>query len=313
MISLPEKVIVKKQEGNRAVIEVQGCYPGYGMTLGNAIRRVLLSSLSGVAVTGVKIKGVGHEFSTLPHVLEDVVQIVFNLKQLRFKMYTDEPRKVHLRAKGEKKINASLIKTPSDVEIVNKESHIATLTDKKADLDVEIQLEKGMGYVTIEQQKREKLEVGMIAVDAIFIPIRKVNYEVDNMRVGDKTNYNRLTVDIETDGTITPQEAFQKASEILVDHFKLLAESFKKPKKESAEESKNKKAKNKDKDSKKLPIEGMKLSTRTMNALVSLGVKTAGGISRKSKADLSKAEGLGEKGLREIEKALEKLGLGLKE
>lgn len=311
-ITLPSKPIIKKREESRAIIEIQNCWPGYGMTLGNALRRVLLSSLSGAAVTGVKIKGVSHEFSTIKNVLEDVLQIVLNLKQLRFKMHTDGPLKITLSVKGEKEINASFIKTPSDLEIVNKDCHIATLTDKKAELEMEILVERGMGYVPVEQQKKEKLEVGMIAVDAIFTPIRKVNYEVENMRVGDKTNYNRLIIDIETDGTIIPEEAFQKAAEILVEHFKVIAVSLEK--KGAAKKSAKANLKSeKSEDIKKLSVEELKISSRTMNAILGAGIKTVGGLVKKSKEDLLAREGIGGKGVKEIEKALGKIGLSLKE
>lgn len=279
------------------------------MTLGNALRRVLLSSLPGAAVTGVKIKGVSHEFSTINGVFEDVLQIVLNLKQLRFKMHVDEPVKITLSAKGEKEVDASFIKTPSDVEIVNKDCHIAALTDKKAELEMEIQVEKGMGYVPTEQQRKEKLEVGMIAVDAIFTPIRKVNYEVENMRVGDKTNYNRLIIDIETDGTITPEQAFQRAVEILVEHFKVLSVSLEK----KSAVKKAAKTEAEAGDAKKIPIEELKISVRTINALTNASVKTVGGLTKKSREDILALEGMGEKGLKEIERALGKLGLGLKE
>ena len=156
-ILLPNPPKVIKKGENRAIFEIENCYPGYGMTLGNALRRVLLSSLPGAAIVGVKIKGVNHEFSTIPHVLEDVIQIILNLKQIRFKLYTDEPVKLTLKAKGEKEVKASDIKLTSDVEIVNKDAHIATLTDKKAELEMEIEVEKGLGYVPVEQRKKNCL------------------------------------------------------------------------------------------------------------------------------------------------------------
>ncbi len=252
-ILLPNPPKVIKKGENRAIFEIENCYPGYGMTLGNALRRVLLSSLPGAAIVGVKIKGVNHEFSTIPHVLEDVIQIILNLKQIRFKLYTDEPVKLTLKAKGEKEVKASDIKLTSDVEIVNKDAHIATLTDKKAELEMEIEVEKGLGYVPVEQRKKEKLSVGYIAVDAIFSPIKKVNYEIENMRVGDRTDFNRLKVDIETDGSITPEEAFQKAVNILVDCFKVLIEEERIEKKEtpSARAKKSSDSKKKSKTVKK--------------------------------------------------------------
>lgn len=213
--------IIKKKEENRAIFEIENCYPGYGMTLGNAFRRVLLSSLPGAAVTAAKIEGAEHEFSTIPHVLEDVIQIILNLKQIRFKFYAQEPVVLTIEAKGEKKVKASDIKLTSDVEIINKDAHIATLTDKKAKLNMEIEVDSGLGYVPAEQRTKGKLSIGSIAIDAIFCPIKKINYEIENMRVGDRTDFNRLRIDIETDGSISPEEAFQKAAKILVEHFSI--------------------------------------------------------------------------------------------
>jgi DNA-directed RNA polymerase subunit alpha len=220
-ILLPKPPKIIKKGENRAMFEIENCYPGYGMTLGNAFRRALLSSLPGAAVTSVKIKGVDHEFSTIPHVLEDVIQIILNLKQVRFKLYSDGPVILTLRAKGEKKVKASDIKASSDVEVINKDTHIATLTDKKAEIEIEIEVDRGLGYMPVEQRKKEKLTIGSIAVDAIFSPIKRVNYEIENMRVGDRTDFNRLQIDIETDGSISPEDAFEKSARILVNHFSL--------------------------------------------------------------------------------------------
>lgn len=217
LLPKPPKIIEKGE--NKAVFEIENCYPGYGMTLGNAFRRVLLSSLPGAAVTSVKIKGINHEFSTILHVLEDVIQIILNLKQIRFRLHSEEPIVLTLKTKGEKKVKASDIKLTSNIEVINKDAHIATLTDKKAEIDMEIEVSSGLGYVPVEQRKREKLPIGYIAVDAIFSPVRKINYEVENMRVGDRTDFNKLRINIKTDGSITPKEAFQRAVEILVDHF----------------------------------------------------------------------------------------------
>lgn len=235
----PPKTI--KQEKNKASFEIVNCYPGFGMTLGTALRRVLISSLPGAAITSVKIKGVKHEFSTISNVLEDVIQIILNLKQIRFKLHSPGPTSLTLKAKGEKEVKASDIKLNSDIEIMNKNAHIATLTDKKASLEMEINVDSGLGYVSVEQRKKEKLPVGTIAIDAIFSPIRKVNYEIENMRVGDRTDFNRLKINIETDGTITPKEALKKASQILVEHFSILAESTTKSK-QKKEKSKKKTA-----------------------------------------------------------------------
>src|SRR3989344_2764521 len=207
-ISLPKTPkLVKQLSPNKAEFEIDELYPGYGLTLGNALRRVMLSSLPGAAITSVKIKDVNHEFSTVPGVLEDIVEIILNLKQIRFKVHSDEPQTATLKVKGEKAVTGKDIKLPSQVEIMSPNAHIATLTSKNASIEMEIKIEKGLGYSGIESRKTEKQEIGGIAVDAIFTPIRMINYEVEDMRVGDKTNYNRLRFDIETDGTITPQEA----------------------------------------------------------------------------------------------------------
>jgi len=224
-IPLPQKAKIIKKDENRAVFEIDGCYPGYGMTLGNAFRRILLSSLPGAAITSVKIKGVSHEFSTIPHVMEDVIHIILNLKQIRFKVNSPEslPLKIDLKTAGEKEVKAKDIKLTSEIEIINKDAHIATLTDKKAKLEMEIEIQSGLGYVPVEQRKKEKLEIGAIAIDAIFSPIKKINYEIENMRVGDRTDFNRLMIDIETDGSITPEQAFTRAADILVEHFAIFA------------------------------------------------------------------------------------------
>ncbi len=233
-ILLPKPPKITKKSKNRATFEIENCYPGYGMTLGNAIRRVLLSSLPGAAITSVRIEGVNHEFSTIPNVFEDVIQVVLNLKQVRFKLHSKGPVSLSINAKGEKKIKASDIKVTSNVEVINKDAYIATLTSKKAKLDMEIEVDSGLGYAMSEQRKDNKLPAGYIAIDVLFSPIKRVKYKVENMRVGDKTNFNRLKLDIETDGSISPEEAFEKAVKILVDHFSI----FVKEKKEKKEEKK---------------------------------------------------------------------------
>jgi len=229
-IILPKQPKIIKKGNNHSMFEIDGCYPGYGMTLGNVFRRVLLSSLPGSAITTVRIKGASHEFSTLPNVLEDVIHIILNLKKIRFKINSEEflPIKVSLKVNGEKKITSKNIKTGPEIEVINKEIHIATLTSKTAKLEMEIEVDKGLGYVVAEQKGKDKLAIGTIAVDSIFSPIERVNYEVQNMRVGDRTDFNRLRLDIETDGSITPEEAFNKAVNILIDHFKIFIKGKKK-------------------------------------------------------------------------------------
>jgi len=315
-ITLPTKPKITKVSDNQAIFIVEGCYPGYGLTLGNSFRRVLLSSLPGAAVTGVKIKGVKHEFSTIPYVTEDVIQIILNLKQIRFKLHGDQTAKASLKVKGVKEIKAADIKTTAELDIINKEVHIAALTNKKAELEMEITIESGLGYGAVEQRKKEKIEVGQIAIDAIFTPVRKAYYSVENMRVGDRTDYNRLRFNIETDGSISPEEAFKKAAQILVDHFQVFTEVEKKEKKikeESLSLKKSGKAEKKEEDGLgKTKIEDFKMSTRTFNALSGAGIKTAGNLARKNEKDLMEIEGMGAKGVKEVKKALGKLGLILK-
>lgn len=311
-ITLPSKYKTVSSDGNTAVFEVEHLYPGYGTTLGNALRRVLLSSLKGAAVTMVKIKGVNHEFSTVPNVIEDVVEIILNLKQVRFKLDGDEPQHVHIKVKGEKEVTAKDIETPSQVKVINGNAPIASITDKKGELEIEMTIEKGLGYVPVEQRRKEKLEIGAIAVDAIFTPIRKVNYEVENMRVGDRTDFNKLKLTIETDGSIDPESAFNDAVGILVNQFTSItssateAESFMAPEKtESAEAI--------EEDVTKVKIEEMDLSTRTINSLTEGGIKTVGGLTKKTESGLREVEGMGDVGIKEIKKALSKLDLSLKE
>jgi len=320
MLTLPKKPKIIEQKGNEAVFEIEACYPGYGVTLGNAFRRVLLSSLPGAAVTSVKIKGVKHEFSTIPYVVEDVVQIILNLKQIRFKLHTDKPLKFLLKAKGGKEIKAKDIKITSEAEIINKEIHIATLTSKKAELEMEIEVESGLGYLPTEQQKKEKLEINKIAIDAIFSPVRKVNSSIENMRVGGKTNYDRLRINIETDGTITPKDAFLKAAKILVDNFsvftllkeKSAVSNIKKTKKVSLKKKDKNESHLKEVETGKIKIQDLKISSRTVSALNNAGLKTISGLVRKKGEDLKKIEGIGAKGIIEIKRALGKIGLTLK-
>jgi DNA-directed RNA polymerase subunit alpha len=318
MLTLPNKPKIIEQKGNEAVFEIEACYPGYGTTLGNAFRRVLLSSLPGTAVTGVKIKGVQHEFSTIPYVIEDVVQIILNLKQIRFKMHaTDKPVRLTLKAKGEKEVKSKDIKEVSGVEIVNKDIHIATLTNNKAELEMEIEVESGLGYLPTEQQKKGKLEVSKIAVDAIFSPVRKVNSSIENMRVGEKTNYDRLKINIETDGTITPKEAFLKAAQILVNTFNVFTLLKSKPDVNKKKTVVSKKKEKKEPATKKAEviktkIESLKISSRIISVLSNAGIKTVAGLVRKKREDLEKIEGIGSKGIIEIKRALGKTGLTLK-
>jgi DNA-directed RNA polymerase subunit alpha len=221
-ITNPQEVRFTATGDDQGKIEILGCYPGYGPTLGNALRRVLLSSLEGAAIHSVKIKGVAHEFSTIEGVMEDVVQIILHLKQIRFRMDGNENVIVSLKKKGEGVITAGDIKTATGVTVVNPEQKIATITDKKVELEMEIEIDKGLGYVPVESRERDEKQIGVIAIDSVYSPVTRVNYEVENMRVGKKTDYDKITLDIVTDGSITPEEAFHKSASILVEQFTAL-------------------------------------------------------------------------------------------
>lgn len=211
---------------NEARIIIEPCFHGYGTTLGNALRRVLFSSLPGAAVIAVKIKGAAHEFMALEHVQEDVVEILLNLKQLRLRVFSIEPVKLSLEANGEGEVTAAQINVTSDVEIINPDLHIAALTHKNAKLEMEIIVAQGRGYVSVEEKDKKKLDIGTIAINSIFTPVINVGYQVEFMRVGEITNFERLIFTIETDGTLNPVNALIQASEILVDHFNLVLKEF---------------------------------------------------------------------------------------
>ncbi|RLC35158.1 MAG: DNA-directed RNA polymerase subunit alpha [Candidatus Nealsonbacteria bacterium] len=259
MIPLPSSPKIIERKDNQAVFIIEGLYPGYGVTVGNSLRRVLLSSLPGSAITQVKIKGVQHEFSTLSGVKEDVISILLNLKQLRFNLHTEEPQKARLQVKGAKEVKGAHFRLPSQVELANKDIHIATLTQKSAELDIEVLIENGLGYEPAERRKKGKLEIGTIALDAVFTPVRKVSYRVENMRVGERTDFDRLSLELETDGTLTPEEAFKQAAEILINHFSLFKEAFEEPSViKTAENGEEKKEVKKVKKAKKVKKTGKK-------------------------------------------------------
>ena len=211
--------LIRDKDPHKATLVVEPCHPGYGTTVGNALRRVLLSSLPGAAVTAIKIQGVDHEFSTVPHVKEDVVQIILNLKQLRLRVHSAEPVRLTLEAQGEREVTAADIAANTEVEIVDPDFHIAELTNAEAKLSMEIFVRQGRGYVPIEEREGETKEIGVIAIDSVFTPLRAVGYRVEDVRVGQKTNYDKLTLTLETDGTIEPAEAVRQATQILLDHF----------------------------------------------------------------------------------------------
>ena len=240
MIQLPTEPKTISKTGHRAVFEIGPLYPGYGMTIGNTLRRVLMSSLEGAAITSVKIKGVDHEFSAIEGILEDVIEIILNLKKVRFKIFKDEPVLLMLHSKGEGTVTARDIELSADAEIIDPDQHIATITNKKIELEMELTVEKGIGYVPAEQRQKEKLGVGKIAIDGIFTPIKNVNFTVENIRVGQRTDYNKVLLDMETDGSISPEEALKRAAQILVEHFNIV-NNIETPKESTKAETKTKK------------------------------------------------------------------------
>ncbi|PLX22197.1 DNA-directed RNA polymerase subunit alpha [Candidatus Parcubacteria bacterium] len=236
-IALPNKITFKDgDKENVGQVIIEPCFPGYGATIGNSLRRVLLSSLEGAAVVGVKIEGVDHEFMSLSHVKEDILEILMNLKLLRIKVHTDEVVKLELKAVGKKAVKASDIKNDSSVEIVNKDLVIANLTDMSGNLNMEIFVKKGIGYETIEAREGKTNELGYLEIDSIYSPVLNIGYDIENVRVGKMTNWDKLVLNIETDCTISPADAFKKANQILIDQFSALSEEKKDEKKEEAEE-----------------------------------------------------------------------------
>ncbi|MFA6535844.1 MAG: DNA-directed RNA polymerase subunit alpha [Candidatus Paceibacterota bacterium] len=313
-VLLPSKPKIVKEGDNIGVYEIDGLYPGYGHTLGNSLRRIILSSLPGAAVTRVKIEGVSHEFSTMAGIKEDVITILLNLKRLRIKMLTDEPQNLTLKVKGVKEITAADIKFPGQIEILNPELVLAHATEKNAEIEAELFVEKGLGYVSKEVLHKDRVDIGSIAMDAIFTPIRRVNYEVENMRVGDRTDFNRLRIFIETNGTISPKEALEDSISIMISQLKAVVGFKEEEEVVAPAEGEGEAGTKKEPDTEflKTRIETLPLSPRTTNALASANIRTVGGLARKKEKDLQDVEGLGAKGIQEIKKALGDFGITLK-
>jgi len=317
-IILPSKPRAVKEEGSSGTYEIDGLYPGYGHTLGNSLRRIILSSLPGAAVTGIKLNGVEHEFSTVSGIKEDVVTIILNLKRVRFALLSDEPQTLTLSVKGIKKVTAGDIEHPGQVIILNPEQHIATLTEKSAELLIDIKVEKGLGYIPKEVLQKDRVEIGQITLDAIFSPIRRVNYEVENMRVGNRTDFNRLKMHIETDGSLTPREALERSIGIMISQLKAIVgfeeEEVAEETQEEGKPDEEKAAPKRDIDTEllKTRIETIGLTQRTANALTSANIRTLGGLVRKKEEDILDIDGLGTKGVQEIKKVLSGMGITLK-
>lgn len=311
-ITLPSKPRVVKEAELEGVFEIDGLYPGYGHTLGNSLRRIILSSLPGAAITSVKIEGVEHEFSTMPGIREDVVTILLNLKKLRFEILTQEAQTIKLSVKGPKKVSGEDLTLPGQVRLLNPNAYLCEITDKTP-LEAEFRIERGLGYVPREALKKERVDIGEISVDAIFSPIRRVNYEVENMRVGDRTDFNRLRIAIETDGTLTPRAALEQAIEIMITQLKAVVGFREEEITQDAATSESSAPSAMDSaEAMKTRIEDLELSSRTVSALEKANIRTVGGLARKKEQDLVEIEGLGPKSIQEIKRALANFGIVLK-
>ncbi|MDW7673423.1 MAG: DNA-directed RNA polymerase subunit alpha [Bacillota bacterium] len=309
-IEKPKIECLEKAEDNTyGKFVIEPLERGYGTTLGNSLRRILLSSLPGAAVTSVKIEGVLHEFSTIPGVVEDTTDIILNLKSLSAKLYTDESKTVRIEAEGEGVVTAGDIIADSDVEILKPDLKIATL-DKNGKLYMDIVLEKGRGYVPAEKNKREEHVIGVIPVDAIFTPIYKVNYAVTDTRVGQITNYDKLTLEIWTDGSIQPDEAISSAAKILIQHLKLFTGLTETISDEVTMVEKEEETKDKILE---MTIEELDLSVRSYNCLKRAGINTVEELTNRTDEDMMKVRNLGKKSLEEVINKLHELGLSLKQ
>lgn len=320
IIHLPSKPRVVAEDTIKGVYEIDALHPGYGFTLGNSLRRIILSSLPGTAITSVSISGVSHEFSVIDGVKEDVVNLLLNLRQVRFKTVSTEPQIVTLSVKGPKIVTAKDIKVSGGVEVMNPDAYICEITSK-TELTIDIHVEHGLGFVPKEDLQKRQTEIGTIPVDAYFTPIRRVSYDVENMRVGDNTNFNRLRINIETDGTISPREALTQSIVLMIKQleavldFKVVMDKPIESINETPESNESAGSDASDEDISeilKTRIDALDLSARTLNALTNANIRTVGGIARKSENDLLEIEGIGEKGINEIKSTLENLGITLK-
>jgi len=313
-IEKPKIEIVEISEDSRYGKFV--CEPlerGYGTTLGNSLRRILLSSLQGAAVTSVRIEGVLHEFSTIPGVREDVTDIILNLKSLCLKMYSDEPKTLRVDVQGEKIVTAEDIITDPDVEILNPELHLATV-DASGSLKMEITVERGRGYVPADKNKKPDHVIGIIPIDSIFSPIQRVNYTVTDTRVGNVTDYDKLTLELWTDGSMRPEEAVSKASSIMIAHLRLFQNmAGAPPEDESAEGTFTEAPETGGSKTLEMTIEDLDLSVRSYNCLKRAGINTVAELVQKSEEDMMKVRNLGRKSLEEVKKKLVELGLSLAE
>lgn len=328
LILLPSKLKTVKEDANKGQYEIEGLYPGYGHTLGNALRRIILASIPGAAVTKIKITGAEHEYSTLEGVKEDVLTMVLNIKKLRFRLSASEPVSLALKVKGEKEVTGSDFNIPGQLELMNPEQHIALITSNKTELEIEITVEEGTGFVAKPNTKKARADIGVITVDAVYTPIRKVNYEVENMRVGDRTDHNLLRINIETDGSLTPREALEYAIKVMLEQLRAILELKEEEENPvlveeieaevvnammNQEEEKESPKKEDYTDALKTRTDSLELSTRTQNSLSEASIRTLGGIVQKTEKELLALDGIGDKGIEEIKAVLKEFDLGLKE
>lgn len=302
-IYLPTNIEIKSEEGNTATFEIYPYHPGYGPTVANALRRVLLSSLPGAAITQVQIDDIEHEYSTLEGVKEDMVRLLLNLKQVRVSSESEEPVEITIEASGEGKVTAGDFKTPSGVEIANPELVLATLTASTAKLTLRATVEQGRGYVPSETQENRERPIGTIALDASFSPVTRVSFEVSNVRVGQDTDYHKLELTITTDGSITPTESLKKSSSILQDHFAELAGDFEtkltaeRPQEVEVEETAEVTTEPEN------TLSQLQLPSRVHNALERVGITTIEQVSELSDEQIQDIPGLGEKAVADIKDA----------
>lgn len=303
------ETVTVNEDGTYGKFVVEPLERGYGTTLGNSLRRILLSSLPGAAVTSVQIDGVLHEFSTIPGVVEDVTEVILNLKGLSLKIHSDEEKILEIDVEGEGKVFASDIRTDSDVEILNPELQIATLSSD-ARLHMRIMANRGRGFVTADKNKREDYPIGVIPIDSIFTPITRVNYSIENTRVGQVTNYDKLTLEVWTDGSIRPEEAVSIGAKILTEHLLLFVGLT-----DEAKDAEIMVEKEEDKKEKvlEMTIEELDLSVRSYNCLKRAGINTVQELITKTEEDMMKVRNLGRKSLEEVQEKLEELGLGLRQ
>ena len=319
-IVLPSKLKIVSEDAYKGVFEIEGLYPGYGHTLGNSLRRIVLSSIPGAAITQVKIKGADHEFSTLAGVKEDVITIILNLKKVRFQLSGDEPATAKLVAKGGV-VTAKDFETSGQLVVTSPDQYIAEVTGKGSDLTIEVVVSSGMGFVPREMLSKEKVDIGTIMTDARFSPIVGASYDVEDMRVGDRTNYNRLRMTIETDGSVSPKDALEQSIKIMLEQFRAILDlkevALMKPVEpevmitEEAEEE-SPLSKEDLTEILKTRIDSLQFSTRTLNALSDAGIRTVGGLIQKTEDGLLELDGFGEKGLSEVKEVLTNYGLSLK-